>query len=122
MTIETYPFDENFFNYERNDQAIDEKNAYELYAFIFEIEKNTKELSKKNEEKSAIISGMNRYADKFWLIHFHEEVYFNHCVKCYQQARFFLKRCGKPKDAYDRLMVALARQQEAFYKEFGVAT
>lgn len=41
--------------------------------------------------------------------------YYRFCIVNYEAARYFLKTCGKPKDLYDRYLIAEARFDVKFF-------
>ena len=73
------------------------------------------------QERNALKAKQYRYANKQTLIDFYEKEHFNWRLQQYQEARNFLKNCGKPKDDYDRFLISEAKVTQAMFQEVGIA-
>lgn len=49
---------------------------------------------------------------------FHEEKFYKWCVRNYDEARLFLKSCGKPDNEEKRFWIDYYREQARFFKAF----
>lgn len=47
---------------------------------------------------------------------FYGEDFYRFILKSYEESRVFLKSCGKPKDDYDRFLIAEAKWTSSYFK------
>jgi hypothetical protein len=97
----------------------DEKLIYDVYAWICHEEAYLSTIQKENKIKSAKNgAGYFAYGCKHRLMDFWQEL-FNKKLQLYEEARAYLKKCGKPKTPIDRLNIVLMRIQQAQNQEIG---
>lgn len=102
-----------------------EKDNYELYKYIFNEEQYLKNIQEKNAKDAKLRarpykSGYgNYYGYRPFLLDMYEPDIFKNKVAKYEEARIFLKNCGKPKTPIDRLNIVLMRIQQAENIEVG---
>jgi hypothetical protein len=97
-----------------------EKDDYELYKFIFEQEEYLRTIQEANLIKHE--QGRNMptcFKGRVWLKNFYEPEIYKAKVTKYEEARRFLKTCGKTNTPLDRLNIVLMRIQQAENIEFG---
>lgn len=48
---------------------------------------------------------------------FYGEDFYRFILKSYEESRVFLKTCGRPKDDYDKFLIAEAKWTSSYFKQ-----